>query len=84
MSAETTRQAWVDLAPAEVVYERVRGGAYDTGSVHGMPRLIGAHPRLAQAFGALFSQVMFASGALDRREREMVAGVASAAQDCTY
>ncbi len=84
MTSESTRQAWVELAPAAQVYERVRGSAYDTGSAHGMPRLMGAHPRLGRAFGALFTEVMFGPGVLSRQERELVAGVASAAQDCTY
>jgi len=35
-------------------------------------------------FAALFGQIMFAPGRLDRREREMVAAVATAAQDCHY
>jgi alkylhydroperoxidase/carboxymuconolactone decarboxylase family protein YurZ len=31
-----------------------------------------------------FYEIMFAPGALDRAEREMVAAVASAAQDCEF
>ena len=49
-----------------------------------MVRLIGAHERIAPFFGALFQQIMFAPGSLERREREMIAAVASAAQDCRY
>jgi len=36
------------------------------------------------ALDALAEQVMFASGVRDRPERELVAGVASAARDCFY
>jgi len=43
-----------------------------------------AHLQIAPFFGALFMQIMFAPGALSRREREMVAAVAAAAQDCHY
>jgi alkylhydroperoxidase/carboxymuconolactone decarboxylase family protein YurZ len=34
--------------------------------------------------GDLFREVMFAPGDLTRAEREMIAAVASAAQDCHY
>jgi alkylhydroperoxidase/carboxymuconolactone decarboxylase family protein YurZ len=49
-----------------------------------MGRLLAAHPPIGQAFGNLFMQIMFAPGQLSRAEREMVAGVAAAAQDCHY
>ena len=49
-----------------------------------MTRLILAHPRIGRAFAALFAQIMFAPGHLERREREMIAAVAAAAQDCRY
>jgi alkylhydroperoxidase/carboxymuconolactone decarboxylase family protein YurZ len=49
-----------------------------------MMRLVAAHERIAPFFGALFQQIMFAPGHLDRREREMIAAVAAAAQDCHY
>jgi len=57
---------------------------YDFGFFPAMGRLIMAHPHIAPAFGALFQQVMFAPGQLTRREREMIAAVTSAAQDCHY
>jgi alkylhydroperoxidase/carboxymuconolactone decarboxylase family protein YurZ len=60
------------------------GHPYDFGTVPGMSRLIMAHMRIAPFFGALFRQVMFEPGALTRQEREMVAAVAAAAQDCHY
>lgn len=78
-------KAWVEL-PSE---EEMRASppkirTYDFGFVTGMSRLLRAHPEIGEAFRALFVQIMFAPGRLDRREREMVAGVAAAAQDCHY
>lgn len=61
-----------------------RGGIYDFGFVPAMSRLVLSHMDIAPHFGALFSQVMFAPGALDRSEREMVAAVTAVAQDCFY
>jgi hypothetical protein len=49
-----------------------------------MGLLLGAHPRIGPAFGALFTEVMFAPGSLSRAEREMIAATAAAAQDCHY
>ena len=77
--------AWVQLPTTDQVREVLgRGGVYDFGFVPAMTRLIMSHPDIAPHFGALFVQVMFGPGALSRPEREMVAGVASAAQDCFY
>jgi alkylhydroperoxidase/carboxymuconolactone decarboxylase family protein YurZ len=49
-----------------------------------MIRMVRANPRLGKTLGAHYGEVMFGPGTLDRREREMIAAVASAAQDCTY
>jgi alkylhydroperoxidase/carboxymuconolactone decarboxylase family protein YurZ len=57
---------------------------YDFGFIGGMSRLLAAHPRIGPAMRALFAEIMFAPGAMSRDEREMVAAVASAAQDCQY
>ncbi len=57
---------------------------YDFGFVAGMSRLLMAHDRLGPLFRQLFRELMFGPGHLDRREREMVAAVAAAAQDCHY
>jgi alkylhydroperoxidase family enzyme len=57
---------------------------YNFGYRSEMGALLGAHPRIGPAFWALFSEIMFAPGALTRAEREMVAAVAAAAQDCHY
>ena len=57
---------------------------YDYGFVGEMSVLMNAHPRIGPALAELFMQVMFAPGALTRPEREMVAAVTAAAQDCHY
>jgi len=57
---------------------------YDYGFVGEMSVLMNAHPLIGPALAELFMPVMFAPGALARPEREMVAAVAAAAQDCHY
>jgi alkylhydroperoxidase/carboxymuconolactone decarboxylase family protein YurZ len=57
---------------------------YDFGFLGDMSRLLAAHPRIGPAMQRAFFEIMFAPGALDRAEREMVAAVTSAAQDCEY
>ena len=79
----TEQLAWVQIAPPMAV-PRGSSPGYDLGFVPAMGRLISAHPAIAPVFGALFRQVMFEPGTLTRAEREMVAAVASAAQDCHY
>jgi alkylhydroperoxidase/carboxymuconolactone decarboxylase family protein YurZ len=49
-----------------------------------MGRLLAAHPRIGPKFRALFAEIMFAPGALDRQERELAAAVAASAQTCFY
>ena len=87
MVDQAIRPAWIELPSEAEMLARRRPGVrhpYDFGFVAGMSRLIGAHERIGGAFSALFRQVMFEPGRLDRREREMIAAVAAAAQDCTY
>jgi alkylhydroperoxidase/carboxymuconolactone decarboxylase family protein YurZ len=57
---------------------------YDFGFISKMSRLLSAHPRIGKAMRGAFNEIMFAPGALDRPEREMVAAVTSAAQDCEF
>jgi alkylhydroperoxidase/carboxymuconolactone decarboxylase family protein YurZ len=86
MGGQNSGQAWVSLPDATFVAQT--GGRenhpYNFGYVAAMSRLIMAHPRIAPAFGALYASIMFAPGALSRAEREMIAAVAAAAQDCHY
>jgi len=60
------------------------GHPYYLGYRSEMGLLLNAHPRIGPAFGALFTEVMFAPGNLSRGEREMIAATAAAAQDCHY
>ena len=85
MSEQAKRIAWVDTPPEEVLRQYMgKGHPYDFGFVPGMSMLAAAHPRIAPFFGGLFRQIMFEPGRLSRREREMVAAVTAAAQDCHY
>jgi alkylhydroperoxidase/carboxymuconolactone decarboxylase family protein YurZ len=78
-------EAWISMPSEEQVRTFVPPGSpYDFGFLPAMARLIAAHPAIGPAFGALFAQIMFAPGHLGRREREMIAAVATAAQDCHY
>ncbi len=86
MGTRAVPDAWVAL-PGEEALRAIfpPGHPYDFGFLPAMARLVFAHARLAPFFGALFEQIMFApEGALARREREMIAAVAAAAQDCHY
>ena len=79
--------AFVRLADDEQVQAHLKAGVrnpYDFGFTPNMSRLLLAHDGIGPRFRALFAQVMFQPGALTRAEREMVAGVAAAAQDCFY
>jgi len=87
MVASDDHVAWVGLPSAAAIAAGAppgRRGGYDFGFVTNMGRLLRAHPRFGKPFLALFGEIMFAPGALSRREREMVAAVAASAQDCTY
>lgn len=57
---------------------------YNFGFIGGMSRLLAAHGRIGKALQGAFYEMMFAPGELSRAEREMLAAVASAAQDCEY
>lgn len=58
--------------------------AYDFGFIPAMGRLLLTHREIGLPFVMLFSRVMFGPGALTRAEREAVAAVTAAAQDCFY
>ena len=59
--------AWIELPPANA---ELRYHGVDTN----MSRLIAAHPRIGERFGALFLETMFGEGVLAYEERELVAG----------
>ena len=87
MSPKSPPDAWVSM-PSEAEVRAMlpphSDRPYDFGFLPAMFRLVMAHQGIAPFFGALFSRIMFEPGALTRREREMVAAVAAAAQDCHY
>jgi alkylhydroperoxidase/carboxymuconolactone decarboxylase family protein YurZ len=76
--------AWIELPLAEEMRKLPGKPLYDYGFVSGMGRLLAAHRRIGAAFVGLFTEIMFGEGTLNRAEREMVAAVAAAAQDCEY
>lgn len=81
------QQPFITLPTDEEMRAEMKPGMkspYDFGFIGGMSRLLSAHERLGRAMRGFFAEVMFAPGALSRDEREMVAAVASAAQDCEY
>jgi alkylhydroperoxidase/carboxymuconolactone decarboxylase family protein YurZ len=86
MSEES--QPFIKLPTDEEMRAQAKPGMkpspYDFGFIGGMSRVLSAHPRIGPAMRALFGEIMFAPGAMSRAEREMVAAVASAAQDCQY
>ena len=82
-----TPEPFIHLLSAEEVRAKRPPGLkhpYDFGFVGGMSRLLATHPRIGPAMQNAFAEIMFAPGQLTRAEREMVAAVASAAQDCQY
>jgi alkylhydroperoxidase/carboxymuconolactone decarboxylase family protein YurZ len=77
--------AYVGLPSAEAVAAvRPVDHPYNFGFVGAMGRLLMAHPRIGAAFQSLFGEIMFAPGALERQEREMIAAVTASAQRCFY
>jgi hypothetical protein len=89
MSEHREPEAWVTLPSGEEFHGAAPGQThpYQTfmqGVVPRMARLIMAHDLIGQALGALSGVVLFGPGALSRAEREMVAAVTAAAQDCSY
>ncbi len=85
MTADRVREAWIALPGEDEVRALLPPGhPYDFGFIPAMIRLVTAHPRIAPFLGALVQQVMFEPGALGLREREMIAAVTAAVQDCRY
>lgn len=78
------RPAWVTIPSEEALRRALPFAPYDFGFLPAMTRLVMAHDRIGPFFGLLFGQIMFAPGKLTRGEREMVAAITAAAQDCHY
>ena len=83
MSDASHAEAWIRI-PREDEIPPHAPNAYNFGFRAAMSRLMATHERIGRAFGALYRQIMFEPGPLTRQEREMVAAVAAAAQDCHY
>ena len=78
-------EAWIKIPTEdELGWNAENGGGYEFSFLPAMGRLIMAHPLIGPAFVQLLSTVLFGEGALSRRERELVASVSAAAQDCFY
>jgi len=89
VSETKPRDAWVELISADELAIKMAANPsarslYDFGFVANMARLMRTHPRIAATWGAHYLSVMYEGGALTRPEKEMVAAVAAAAQDCHY
>jgi len=84
----TVREAWVSIpSEAEIRAQLPPGRAYpyDFGFLPAMGRLLRTHQRIGGAFLKLFGEIMWTPESyLSRGEREMIAAVAAAAQDCHY
>ena len=84
----TVREAWVAIPGEAEVRARLpvgRAYPYDFGFLPAMGRLLRTHPRIGKAFMTLMNEIMWTpESCLSRGEREMIAAVAAAAQDCHY
>jgi alkylhydroperoxidase/carboxymuconolactone decarboxylase family protein YurZ len=85
MQEQPGSDAYIELPSVEeATAARPPDHPYNFGFVTAMSRLLMAHPRIGPAFQALYTEIMFADGELDRQERELVAAVAASAQTCFY
>ena len=86
MNAPQNREAWVDIpTPEQRAAANVEGNPYDFGFIPAMGGLLQTHPDIGPHFMGLYRQIMFSpDGVLTRAERESIAAVAAAAQDCFY
>ncbi len=78
-------EAYIELiSQLEAKKRRSPDHPYNPGVVPTMGRLLMTHPRIAPAIDVLQTELMFGEGMLHRSERELLAVVASVAQDCHY
>lgn len=86
MHAEENAESWIELAGIEFTREQLkkRDVSYDEDCVANMSRLLAAHTAIGPLFSHLYDEIMDGPGTLSRREREMLATVTAAAQDCFY
>lgn len=88
MNEKSFREAWIRIPTEEERLAQLPPGAaasaYDFEFIPAMARLLSSHEKIGPGIGALFRLIMFEPGHLSRKEREMVASVAAAAQSCHY
>ncbi len=87
MPEESGREAWVCMPTEAELRAALPPGTkwyYDFGFLPVMGRLLMAHERIGTAVVEFYKRVMMEPGALTAGERELVAAVTSAAQDCQY
>lgn len=85
MATKTLPEAWIPILSETEAHALMPPELpYDFGFIPAMARLLMTHDTIGPAFMALMAQVQYAPGHLSRREHELVASVASAAQDCHY
>lgn len=83
MSDTSDAEAWIRIMREDEIPPSAPN-PYNFGFRAAMGRLMATHDRIGRAFGSLYRQIMFEPGHLTRQEREMVAAVAAAAQECHY
>lgn len=79
--------AWIRIVPEEkaegllkALYERLAVG----GRVDNILRIHSLHPESLEAHLAVYKNIMFGAGPISRADREMIAVVVSAANECHY
>lgn len=87
-SKKAGQEAWVAIPSEAEVRAQMPPGRlypYDFGFLPAMGRLLRTHPRIGGPFMALMNEIMWTpESCLSRGEREMIAAVTAAAQDCHY
>jgi alkylhydroperoxidase family enzyme len=83
MHKHKTEESWIDIDP-DTGPLPAAPGSWTFEFRPAMGRLLSAHPTIGPAFNKLYEEIMRGPGHLSRQEREMIATVASAAQDCEY
>ena len=81
--------AWIKTISPEDRPSGLLGRLYDdaiarAGKVWNIVRLMSLRPRQVQASMGLYQAAMFGDSGLSRAERELIATIVSAANDCFY
>lgn len=87
MDSSKTTEAWVKIPTEEEMRAQMPPDTkmpYNFGYVPAMVRLVATHEQIGPKLMDLAMQSLFAPGHLSRAERELVASVSAAAQNCAY